>query len=130
EDSLRHAQQMEAVGQLTGGVAHDFNNLLTVITGSLDMILRRAGDPGRVRRLTESALHAAARGERLTQQLLMFSRRQVMHPETLNLNRVLLEFEALMRRAAGEKIELELKLDAGLDPSRVDRTQLEATVLN
>jgi signal transduction histidine kinase len=130
EDSLRHAQQMEAVGQLTGGVAHDFNNLLTVITGSLDMILRRVGDPGRVRRLTESALRAAARGERLTQQLLMFSRRQVMHPETLNLNRVLLEFEALMRRAAGEKIELELKLDAGLDPSRVDRTQLEATVLN
>ncbi|MBV9861162.1 MAG: response regulator [Alphaproteobacteria bacterium] len=130
EESLRHAQRIEAVGRLTGGVAHDFNNLLTAITGNLDMILRRPEEASRVKRLAEAALRGALRGERLTHQLLMFSRRQVMRPETLNLNRLLIEFEGLMRRAAGERIELEMKLDPGLDPSRVDRAQFEAAVLN
>ena len=130
EDSLRQAQKMEAVGQMTGGVAHDFNNLLTVITGNLDLMLRRPDDAPRVRRLAEAALRATSRGERLTQQLLMFSRRQVMRPEILNLNRLLLEFDGLLRRAIGESIELKLHLDPGLDPSRVDRGQFEAAILN
>ncbi len=130
EESLRHAQRMEAVGQMTGGVAHDFNNLLTVVTGSLDMILRGVKDDARVKRLAEAALRATNRGERLTHQLLMFSRREVMRPETLNLNRLLLEFDGLVRRAVGEKVDVELDLDPGLDPSHVDQVQFEAAMLN
>jgi signal transduction histidine kinase/CheY-like chemotaxis protein len=130
EDTLRHAQRMEAIGQMTGGVAHDFNNLLTAVTGNLDMILRSAKDDSRVKRLAEAALRATSRGERLTHQLLMFSRREVLRPETLNLNRLLMEFEPLMRRALGETVEVQLNLDPGLDPSRVDQVQFEAAVLN
>jgi two-component system, NtrC family, sensor kinase len=130
EASLRQVQKMEVVGQLTGGVAHDFNNLLTAIGGNLDLILRRSDDSGRVRRLAEAALQATQRGERITQQLLVFSRRQVLRPETLNLNRVLVEFEALMTHAVSEKIDLQLQLDAALDPSRIDRAQFEAALLN
>src|SRR5579884_3605456 len=130
EESLRHAQRMEAVGRMTGGVAHDFNNLLTAVTGNLDMILRRPEDGARVQRLAEAALRATMRGERLTQQLLMFSRRQVMRPETFNINRLLMEFDGLMRRAAGEQVDIRLQLDPALDPSRVDRSQFEAAVLN
>jgi len=121
---------MEVVAQLTGGVAHDFNNLLTAIAGNLDLILRRSGDSGRVRHLAEAALKATQRGEQITQQLLVFSRRQVLRPQTLNLNRVLVEFQALMTHAINEKIDLQLQLDAALDPSRVDRAQFEAALLN
>src|SRR6202035_2360371 len=78
EASLRQIQKMEVVGQLTGGVAHDFNNLLTAISGNLDLILRRSDDTARVRRLAEAALQATQRGARITQQLLMFSRRNVL----------------------------------------------------
>jgi signal transduction histidine kinase/CheY-like chemotaxis protein len=130
EASLRQVQRMEIVGQLTGGVAHDFNNLLTVIAGNLDLILGRSEDAGRVRRLAEAALQATQRGERITHQLLVFSRRQVLRPETLNLNRVLVDFEGLMVHAVSENIDLQLQLDAALDPSRVDRAQFEAALLN
>jgi signal transduction histidine kinase len=130
EDTMRHAQRMEAIGQMTGGVAHDFNNLLTAVTGNLDMILRSAKEDSRVKRLAEAALRATTRGERLTHQLLMFSRREVLRPETLNLNRLLMEFEGLMRRAVGERIDVQLNLHPGLDPSRIDQVQFEAAVLN
>jgi len=130
EASLRQVQKMEVVGQLTGGVAHDFNNLLTAIAGNLELLLRRCEDATRVRRLAEAALQATQRGARITQQLLMFSRRNVMRPETLNLNRVLVEFEGLMAHAVSENIDLQLQLDAALDPSRIDRAQFEAAVLN
>ena len=130
EASLRHIQKMDVVGQLTGGIAHDFNNLLAVITGNIELILRKPADSDRVTRIAKAAFQAAERGERLIEQLLMFSRRQVMRPVTLNLNRVLLEFETLMRHAAGPQIDLRLKLDPGLDPSNVDRAQFEAAILN
>ena len=130
QERLRHAQKMEAMSQLTGGVAHDFNNLLTVIVGSLDMIGRHADDPGRVRRLTASAQRAASRGGKLTHQLLMFARRQLLRPETVNANRLLLDFEGLIRRAVGETIALELVLHPALDPVRIDPMQFEAAILN
>jgi PAS domain S-box-containing protein len=130
EDALHQAQKMEAIGQLTGGVAHDFNNLLTVIVGGLDMMIRRPDQPDRVVRLAEAAMTAARRGEKLTQQLLAFSRRQMLRPETLNPNRLLLDFEGLARRAVGEAISLKFELDAGVFPIRVDPTQLESAILN
>ncbi len=130
EEALRQAQKMEAIGQLTGGVAHDFNNLLTVIVGGLDMMLRRPEQVDRVKRLAEAAMGAARRGEQLTQQLLAFSRRQMLRPQTLNPNRLLLDFRPLAERAAGGAVELAFDLDPALDPIRIDPAQFEAAVLN
>ncbi|MFH6781344.1 MULTISPECIES: ATP-binding protein [Methylobacterium] len=130
EEALRQAQKMEAIGQLTGGVAHDFNNLLTVIVGGLDMMLRRPEQVERVKRLAEAAMGAARRGEQLTQQLLAFSRRQMLRPQTLNPNRLLLDFRPLAERAAGGAVELAFDLDPAIDPIRIDPAQFEAAVLN
>ena len=130
EEALRQAQKMEAIGQLTGGVAHDFNNLLTVIVGGLDMMLRRPEQVDRVKRLAEAAMGAARRGEQLTQQLLAFSRRQMLRPQTLNPNRLLLDFKPLAERAAAGAVELAFDLDPALDPIRIDPAQFEAAVLN
>ena len=130
EEALRQAQKMEAIGQLTGGVAHDFNNLLTVIVGGLDMMLRRPDQTDRVKRLAEAAMGAARRGEQLTQQLLAFSRRQMLRPQTLNPNRLLLDFRPLAERAATGAVELAFDLDPALDPIRIDPAQFEAAVLN
>ncbi len=130
EEQLRQAQKMEAIGQLTGGVAHDFNNLLTVIVGGLDMVIRRPEQTERVVRLAQNAMAAARRGEQLTQQLLAFSRRQMLRPQTLNPNRLLIDFETLAQRAAGGAVRLELDLDPAVDPIRIDPAQFEAAVLN
>ena len=130
ESRLREAERMEAIGQLTGGVAHDFNNLLTVILGSLEMISRRPDDAGRVERLARNAFAAGRRGTELTEKLLSFSRRQVVNPEVLNLNRILAELEPLLRRAVGEDIAIAFDLDARLDPVRLDPGQFQAAVLN
>ncbi|SHN80610.1 PAS domain S-box-containing protein [Bradyrhizobium erythrophlei] len=130
EAALHKAQRMEAIGQLTGGVAHDFNNLLTVIVGGLDMVIRRPDQPERVARLAQAAMTAARRGEQLTQQLLAYSRRQMLHPETLNPNRLLLDFKGLAERAVGDSITLRFDLDAGIHPIRVDAAQLESAILN
>jgi PAS domain S-box-containing protein len=130
EDALRQAQKMEAIGQLTGGVAHDFNNLLTVIVGGLDMLIRRPEPTDRVLRLAKSAMTAARRGEQLTQQLLAFSRKQMLRPETLNPNRLLSDFETLAKRAAGESVTVTFDLDPRIDPIRIDAAQFESAVLN
>ena len=84
EETLRQAQKIEAIGQLTGGIAHDFNNLLMVISGGLDMLDRRA-DPARRERLMAGMRQAAQRGTSLTRQLLAFSRRQSLAPESVDL---------------------------------------------
>ena len=130
EEALRQAQKMEAIGQLTGGVAHDFNNLLTVIVGGLDMMLRKPENTERVVRLAEAAMNAARRGEQLTQQLLAFSRRQMLRPQTLNPNRLLIDFRPLAERAAGGAVEVVFDLDPALDPIRIDPAQFEAAILN
>lgn len=130
EAALHKAQRMEAIGQLTGGVAHDFNNILTVIVGGLDMVIRRPDQPERVARLAQAAMTAARRGEQLTQQLLTYSRRQMLHPETLNPNRLLLDFKGLAERAVGDSITLRFDLDPGVHPIRIDAAQLESAILN
>lgn len=95
EADLMHAQRMEAVGRLTGGVAHDFNNLLTVVIGALDIMLRSPDDAAKRQKLGEAALAAARRGEGLTHQLLAFSRRQALRPEAVDLNAQIRESEPL-----------------------------------
>ena len=130
EADLMHAQRMEAVGRLTGGVAHDFNNLLTVVIGALDMMLRSPTDLARQKKLGEAALAAARRGEGLTHQLLAFSRRQALRPEALDLNGLIRESEPLLRRAVGEAIEFKLRLRRGGARVNVDPSQFEAALLN
>jgi len=97
--ALNQSQKLEAVGRLTGGVAHDFNNLLTVIIGALDILQRHPEDTARTARLGKAALDAAQRGERLTRQLLAFSRRQPLRPEPVRLDELIRESEPLYRRA-------------------------------
>jgi PAS domain S-box-containing protein len=130
EADLMHAQRMEAVGRLTGGVAHDFNNLLTVVIGALDIMLRSPNDAAKRQKLGEAALAAARRGEGLTHQLLAFSRRQALRPEAADLNAQIRESEPLLRRAVGEAVEFRLKLRRGGARVSVDPSQFEAALLN
>jgi PAS domain S-box-containing protein len=130
EAALARVQRLEAIGKLTGGVAHDFNNLLTVIVGNLEMIQRAADDSTRVRRLATTALGAAERGEKVTRQLLAFSRQQALKPEVVELNGLLRDFEPFARRAGGEAMSLRLDVDSGELHCRIDRAQFETAILN
>ncbi|HET6971738.1 MAG TPA: ATP-binding protein, partial [Phenylobacterium sp.] len=130
EAALQRAQKLDAVGQLTGGVAHDFNNLLTVVIGALDMMQRHPADAARRDRMIEAALGAARRGERLTQQLLAFARRQALKPEPVKVDALLREAEPLLRRAVGEAVTLIVAPDADGVVAHLDPSQFEAAVMN
>lgn len=132
EDALRHAQKMEAVGQLTGGIAHDFNNMLTGIIGSLDLIQRYI-DEGRtedIGRFAEAAVASANRAAALTHRLLAFSRRQSLDRQPLDPNSLVRSLEELIRRTKGEQIELKFDLAPGVWPVNTDAGQLENALLN
>jgi signal transduction histidine kinase len=129
-EDLAHAQRLEAMGQLTGGVAHDFNNLLMIITGSMDLILRSPGNADKVERLARAALEASGRGQKLTQQLLTFARKQVSNPVAVDPNRLLSDLKPLLQRATGETFAIETRLDPAIVPAMFDPTQFEAAILN
>ncbi len=130
EEQLRQAQKMEAVGRLAGGVAHDFNNLLMVMRGYGELLLNQldANDP--LRRNAEEIQKAAERATALTQQLLAFSRKQVLQPKVLDLNAVVTEVEKMLRRLIGEDIELTAVLDLALGRVKADPGQIEQIILN
>jgi signal transduction histidine kinase len=130
EAQLRQAQKMEAVGQLTGGIAHDFNNLLTAVIVCLDMFDHGLPLSGQQRDLLRAAQRSAARGARLTRQLLAFGRRQMLQPQTADINQLLKNFDTLLQRAVGETVELILRPDPQLWPCSVDHGQFEAALLN
>ena len=130
EELLRQANKMQAIGRLAGGIAHDFNNILTAISGYAELLLGelRHDDPRR-----EDAAHihrAAVRASGLTRQLLAFSRRQMLHPEVLDLNAIVLGIAPMLRRLIGEHIEL--RLDTAADPALVaaDASGLEQVIVN
>ncbi len=130
EDKLRQAQKMEAVGHLTGGVAHDFNNLLAIIIGNLELAAE-AGEPGtELHDQVTRALSAAERGADLTRQLLAFSRKQILQPQLLGLNKLVPRAVELLQRALGEHIEIETVLAGGLWKTMADPIQLEHALLN
>ncbi|WP_149539309.1 ATP-binding protein [Siccirubricoccus phaeus] len=129
EESLRHAQKLEAVGQLTGGVAHDFNNLLMVIAGGLDMLDRQT-DPVRRQRLLDGMRQAAGRGATLTRQLLAFSRRQPLRPEPLDLARQVGDMRELLDRSLRGDVDVTLDFARDLWPVAVDPGELELAILN
>ena len=130
EAALFRSQKMEAVGQLTGGIAHDFNNLLTVVCGNLELLRERIPGDARLQRMIDPALQAAARGARLTGQLLAFSRRQPLQPQVLRVDRVIDEFSGLVRHVLGATIELEIVHERKLWACELDPAQLESAVLN
>jgi signal transduction histidine kinase len=129
-EALAHAQRFEVMGQLTGGVAHEFNNLLTIVTGNLEFILRTAKAEPRVERWARTAMGAVERGQRLTEHLLTFARRQVTRPELVNPNRLVADFETLLRRAVGDRASIATHLAEPLDPVRLDPGQFKAALLN
>ena len=130
EDQLRQSQKMEAVGRLAGGVAHDFNNLLTVISGYGDMIMRGLPPDDPLHGCIEEVLKASSRATSLTNQLLAFSRRQVIQPKTLDLNILVANMDRMLRRVIGEHIELETVLTPGLGSVKADAGQLEQVIMN
>ena len=132
EEALRHAQKMEALGQLTGGIAHDFNNMLTGIIGSLDL-MQRYIDDGRsaeIGRFTEAAVSSAKRAAALTHRLLAFSRRQSLDRQPLDPNQLVQSLQELFNHTKGEHIELKLALGEGVWPVNTDASQLENALLN
>ena len=130
EEQLLQSQKMEAVGQLAGGVAHDFNNLLTVISGYGEQALRHLDDGPRARADIEEMRKAAARASSLTQQLLAFSRRQVLRPTVLNLNAVVAETETMLRRLIGEDIVVATAFGPELARVEADAGQIQQVLVN
>jgi len=130
EEQLLQAQKMEAIGRLAGGVAHDFNNLLTAILGYSELVLQDLG-PDHPSATDVKEIRAAGQSaENLTRQLLAFSRRQILSPQTLDLNKVLTRVDALLQRIIGEDVELTMKLTAPLGRVSADPGQIEQVVLN
>jgi len=123
EAALRQAQRMEAIGQLTGGVAHDFNNLLTVIGGNAAM-LNDAAQSDAARRRVHAITQAAERGERLTRQLLAFSRRQILRPGPVDLRQHVDEIADMLSPALGTDIEVKIRMPDELWPVFVDLTRI------
>ncbi|MGC2083519.1 MAG: response regulator [Bradyrhizobium sp.] len=129
EETLRQAQKIEAIGQLTGGVAHDFNNLLMVISGGLDMLDRQT-DLDRRRRLMDGMIQAAQRGASLTRQLLAFSRRQKLRPEPVDVASQIGGMRELLDRSLRGDVHVEFDFPEGLWPVEVDPGELELVILN
>ena len=129
EETLRQAQKIEAIGQLTGGVAHDFNNLLMVISGGLDMLDRQT-DPNRRRRLMDGMIQAAQRGASLTKQLLAFSRRQTLRPEPVDVAAQIGGMRELLDRSLRGDVHVEFDFPDQLWPVEVDPGELELVILN
>ncbi|HYD88651.1 MAG TPA: ATP-binding protein [Vitreimonas sp.] len=129
EERLAQTQKLEAIGQLTGGVAHDFNNLLTVIIGGLNMLLKRIDDP-KQRQIAEHMLESAKRGDKLTKQLLAFSRGKQMELAPVDLLELAPGMEELLRRSIEAGQTLEIHLDPEWRWVRSDANQLELAILN
>ena len=130
ETRLRHAQRMEAIGQLTGGIAHDFNNLLLVVLGNLDMILARDDVSEAVKRHGQTALRAVQRGSELTHRLLAYARQQPLRPTILEPNAVLTGWVDVLRRLVGEHIEVVFQPAPATWPVHIDAANLETAIAN
>jgi PAS domain S-box-containing protein len=130
EEQLRQSQKVEAIGRLAGGVAHDFNNLTAIVLGYGEMLLGKLEQEDPRRKWAEQIVAAGKRSAALTRQLLAFGRRQVLLPEVLDLNALLLNLEKMLGRALGEDVRLELKLAPDLGCITADPGQIEQVVTN
>ncbi len=130
EQQLRGAQRLEAIGGLAGGIAHDFNNLLSVIMCCSSVALERLGDLTVQRENLLEIQKAGQRAADLTQQLLAFSRKQVLQPVSLDINQVIAGLEKMLRRILGEDIEFSLVIEEGRAEVKADPSQLEQVLTN
>ena len=130
EEQLLQAQKMESLGRLAGGVAHDFNNHLTVIAGYCEMLLGRMDAGDTLREEVEEIRAAGDRAGALTQQLLAFSRKQIVAPKPVSLNEVVLESGKMLRRLIGEQVEIVTRLDPALGLVVADRGQMSQVLVN
>ncbi len=130
EERLRHAERLEVVGQLAGGMAHEANNQMSVVLGATEFILRRSDVPSAVRQDAEYIREAAERTASITRQLLAFSRRQILQPQAVDLNMVVRKLEPILRRTLTEQQSLKLQLAGNLAAVRADRVQIDQVLLN
>ena len=130
EEQLRQAQKMEAIGRLAGGVAHDFNNLLTVILSYSTLLIDRLRPGERLREDLEEIRTAGLRAAALTQQLLAFSRKQVLQPRVVDLNQVTRGMQHMIERLIGEDVQLSVRLAPDLGKVKCDPGQIEHVIMN
>jgi PAS domain S-box-containing protein len=130
EEQFRQAQKMEAVGRLAGGVAHDFNNILSVVLTNSEMLLDDIAPESPLRAQVEQIRLAGKRAADLTRQLLMFSRKQVLEPKVLDLNRLLSSMDKMLRRLVGEDVDMISTPAATLANVLVDRSSIEQVIMN
>ncbi|HEV8074858.1 MAG TPA: PAS domain S-box protein [Candidatus Acidoferrum sp.] len=130
ETQLQQSRKMEAVGRLAGGIAHDFNNLLTIISGYTEMALSRPQLPSEAHADIERIENASARAAALVRQLLAFSRKQVLQPKILDLNKIVLNLDSLLRRLMDERIEMVTRVKDDLGKVKADPAQVEQVIMN
>ncbi|MEA5112738.1 MAG: ATP-binding protein [Geobacteraceae bacterium] len=130
EHQLRHAQKMEAIGTLAGGVAHDFNNILSVIESCAELLQNRIKKSSSIRSYVEQIISAASRAGELTRRLLIFSRSQALNPKAVDLNTVVRDISVLLKRLVGENIEFRLVLSCDDLIVMADELQIDQIVIN
>ena len=130
EEQLRHAQKLEAVGQLAGGIAHDFNNILTAMIGYGNLLIMKRGEDETVRNYADHMLTLSEKAAHLTQGLLAFSRKQVMNPQPLEINGLIKRVEKILARLIGEEIDLRVCLTEKNSTVKADPTQMEQVFMN
>ena len=121
DEQLRRAERMQAAGRLAGGMAHEVNNMMTGVIGFAEFLLRGLPPDDPRRSEVQEIIRAGSRAADVTRQLLAFTRQQLMHPEVLAINDVVLGLEKMLRHSLGENHELELRLDGDLGEIRADR---------
>ena len=129
-EQLQHAQKMEGVGRLASGVAHDFNNLLTAIMGYSELLMRPERPQESIIRDIQEIKKIAQRGARLTQQLLSYSRRDVLQSRVVSLNELVLDTNDMLRRVIGEDIELVVMLEQDIGLTNIDPSQFTQILVN
>ncbi|HPG67234.1 MAG TPA: PAS domain S-box protein [Candidatus Hydrogenedentes bacterium] len=130
EEQFHHAQRMESIGRLAGGVAHDFNNILSVILSDACMLLEDLADDTSASEMVLEIQQAAQRAKGLTQQLLAFSRKQVLEAKVLDLNGIVADMQKMLRRLIGEDIRLVTQLGANVGHVRADPAQIQQILMN
>ena len=130
EENLRQAQKMEAIGRLAGGIAHDFNNIMTIITGFSDLLLTNTQPPAVRLDMVQNILDAGLRAAALTQQIMAFSRKQMLIPCVLNLNTVVRDMGTMVKRLIGSDIEFVTEPASDLGQVKADPSQIGQIILN
>lgn len=130
EEQYRQSQKMEVLGQLTAGIAHDFNNVLTAVNGYAELMQTQLSSDHPAHDMVLKLLRAGQRGADLVRQLLVFSRKQVNQPQVLDVNALITEIEAMLRRIIGEHIQLSTRLAQDLWLIKADPAQIEQVIVN